>query len=72
MKYMVIINCYSGQETKRKLNEKCQHNALSFQVEKSSSSFKKYLVVRDYFTNNILQKIDVTKMGAMEFFVRNY
>ena len=58
MDYMEITEYWSRKRHYRKLKYGC---SISYRVE------GKYLVVRNYWTNEPLQKFDVSKFGSIEF-----
>lgn len=60
MRYMEIIEYWTGKRHYRKIKV---DGSISFKVE------GKYLVIRDYYTNEKLQRFDVSKFGAIQFHV---
>jgi hypothetical protein len=64
MKKMIITSWNTG-ETLKKVALKYPDRSVTYKVEYLGA--RKYLVIRDYYTNDILQKIDVNNYGSIEF-----
>lgn len=58
MPKMEIIELNTGVRHYRRLKYDC---SITYRVE------GKYLVVRDYYTNKVLQRFDVSKYGSIQF-----
>ena len=58
MRYMEITEYWAGKRHYRKIK---YDGSLTYRVE------GKYLVVRDYWTNEKLQRFDVSKFGSIQF-----
>ena len=58
MRYMEIIEYYTGEHHYRKIKFDC---SISYKVE------GKYLVVRNYYTNEKLQRFNVAKFGSIQY-----
>lgn len=58
MRKMEITEYWTGKRHYRKIKT---YNSISYKVE------GRYLVVRDYWTGNKLQRFDVSKFGSIQF-----
>ena len=58
MRRMEITEYWTGKRHYRKIKYPC---SITYKVE------GKYLVVRDYWNGNVLQKFNVSKSGSIEF-----
>ena len=58
MRRMEITEYWTGKRHYRKIKT---NRSISYKVE------GKYLVVRDYYTGDKLQRFDVSKFGSIEF-----
>ena len=64
MKKMIITSWNTG-ETLKKVALKYPDRSVTYKVERLGA--RNYLVIRDYHTNDILQKINVNDYGSIEF-----
>ena len=62
MRKMEITEYWTGKRHYRKIKT---NNSISYKVE------GRKLVVRDYYTNQVLQRFDVSKYGSIQFRVVN-
>ena len=62
---MCIYDWNTGKLLKKAPIPKAEGKSISYEVEHISAG--RYLVVRDYYDNKILHKINVDKYGSIEF-----
>lgn len=65
MKYMFIWDYNTGNLLKKAPIPKANDKSISYEVEYIGGT--RYLVVRDYYDNKILHKINVERYGSIEF-----
>ena len=65
MKYMFIWDYNTGNLLKKVPIPKANDKSISYEVEYIGRT--RYLVVRDYYDNKILHKINVERYGSIEF-----